>query len=124
VTAPEPYANGTHLVVRGRIVVVTGHAPNADAWHYHGTPADLAGDTVTFGHDEATPVTRPIDLMKRAGLDTDVYQQEIAQIQAENEEHARSPLEELLAVVREVAHGIGGQPDIHAAWTTYREATP
>jgi hypothetical protein len=124
VTAPEPYANGTHLVVRGRVVTVTDHVGNSDGWRYTGAPADLAGGGILFSHEEAMPLTRPIDLMKRAGLDTDVYAQEIAQIQAENEEHPRSPLEELLAVVREVAHGIGGQPDIHAAWVSYREATP
>jgi hypothetical protein len=129
-TAPEPYKNDTHLVVRGRIVVVTEHAPNADSWHYRGVPADLTGDTVTFGHNEATPVTRPISIPRdfgsvlgRAGLDADVYAQEIAQIQSENEERPRSPLAELLAVVREVAHGIGGQPDIHQAWLAYTEAT-
>jgi hypothetical protein len=55
---PEPYPNGTHVVVRGRTLVITDHAPNADDWHYHGTPADLAGDVVTFSHREALPVRR------------------------------------------------------------------
>lgn len=128
-SAPEPYANGTHLVVRGRTVVVTDHAGNADDWRYTGTPADLAGGDVHFSHGEATPLTRPISprsmgpILASAGLDPDIYAQEIAQMQAEEQEHPRTPLAELLAVVREVAHGIGGQPDIHQAWLTYSEAT-
>lgn len=131
-TAPEPYRNGTHLVVRGRTFVVVNHAPNADGWKYHGTPSDLAGDDITFSHSEATPVTRPLgprsvggmrDLIGSAGLDPDIYEQEIAQLQAENEEHPRTPIAELLAVVRSVAHGYGGQLDIHEAWKVYTEAT-
>lgn len=53
---PDPYPNDTHVLVRGRTLVITEHAPNADGWQYHGIPADLSGDVVRFSHDEATPV--------------------------------------------------------------------
>lgn len=53
---PDPYPNDTHVVVRGRTLVITEHAPNADGWQYHGIPADLIGDVVRFSHDEAVPV--------------------------------------------------------------------
>lgn len=120
---PEPYPNGTHLAVRGRTVVVTDHAPNSDSWHYHGTPADLAGDCVTFAHHEATPITRPMpgpstaastlpavarELMANAGLNLDVFDQE------------HTPLGDLLDVVRMVHRQI---PELHQAWVTYYEAT-
>lgn len=114
---PEPYADGTHLAVRGRTVVVQDHAPCADGWHYHGLPADLAGDCITFAHHEATPIERPMptalpnsarNLMANAGLDLDVFDQE------------HTPLGDLLDVVRLVHRQI---PELHQAWVTYYEAT-
>lgn len=125
---PEPYPNGTHLAVRGRTVVVTDHAPNSDSWHYHGTPADLAGDCVTFAHDEATPITRPMpgpstaastlpavarELMANAGLSLDVFDSEVQE----------SPLQELLRVVADVVHhGPRHLDDLRLAYITYTEA--
>lgn len=118
-SAPEPYANSTHVVVRGRIVVVTGHAPNADGWRYHGTPADLAGDEISFSHDEASPVTRPIanalpatgrELLARAGLNLDVFDQE------------HTPLGDLIETVAALVRRGTAPPELHAAYVTYREA--
>jgi hypothetical protein len=111
---PDAYPNGTHVVVRGRTLVITDHAPNADDWHYHGTPADLAGDEVTFSHREALPVRRvtPADT---------TYAQELAALQAENVELALTPLEELLSVVEHIARH--GHAELRQALNIYREAT-
>lgn len=124
---PDPYANGTHVKVRGRTVVVTEHAPNADSWHYRGSPADLAGDVVTFGHDEATLVVPRRDappllhgVLKLAGLDPAVYASELAALQSENVEVTLSPLEELLSVVEHLARR--GNTELRAALNIYREA--
>lgn len=117
-SAPEPYANGVHLVVRGRVVVVTNHAPNSDAWRYTGSPADLAGGDIHFGHDEATPVTQPMpatgrELLARAGLNLDVFDSEVQE----------SPLQELLRVVADVVHhGPRHLDDLRLAYITYTEA--
>lgn len=125
-TAPDPWPNGTHLVVRGRIVVVVEHAPNSDSWHYRGTPSDLAGDIVTFAHSEATPVERPItprpvgsvlpdvarDLMARAGLSLDVFDKESGQ---------HTPLGDLLETVASLVRRGIAPPELLAAYVTYRE---
>lgn len=59
---PEPYANKTHVVVHGRVLVIRDHAPNSDGWRYHGIPADLSGDVVSFSHDDARPVeVQPVE---------------------------------------------------------------
>lgn len=117
-SAPEPYANKTPLVVRGRIVVVTGHAPNADGWRYHGIPADLAGDEISFSHDEASPVTRSMPakgraLMAGAGLSLDVFDKEMS-------EH--TPLGDLLETVASLVRRGMAPPELHQAYLTYREA--
>lgn len=124
-SAPEPYANGVHLVVRGRVVVVTNHAPNSDAWRYTGSPADLAGDDIHFGHDEASPVKRDIsnsrpvgnsvpatgrELLARAGLNLDVFDQE------------HTPLGDLLETVASLVRRGTAPPELHQAYLTYREA--
>jgi hypothetical protein len=109
---PDPYPNGTHVVVRGRTLVITDHAPNADDWHYHGTPADLAGDVVTFSHREALPV-------RRVTSADSAYAQELADLQAENVEPNLTPLEELLSVVEHIARR--GHVELRQALNIYRE---
>jgi hypothetical protein len=125
---PDAYTNGTHVTVRGRTVVVTEHAPNADSWHYRGSPADLAGDVVTFSHDEATLVVPRRDappllhgVLRLAGLDPDVYAAELAELQRENVEPTLTPLEELLSVVEGIARR--GHVELRAALNIYREET-
>lgn len=117
---PEPYLNGTHVVVHGRTVVVTEHAPNSDGWRYRGTPSDLTGDTVHFSHEEARPVIRAVrTVLASAGLDPDVYDQEIAAIQAENVEPELTPLDALLDVVEHIARR--GHAELRQALNIYRE---
>lgn len=115
-SAPEPYRNGTHLVVRGLTVVVTDHAPNADGWHYRGTRADLAGEVITFSHEEASrpnvntvPATGR-ELLARAGLSLDVFDQE------------HTPLGDLIETVAALVRRGTAPPELHAAYVTYREA--
>lgn len=110
---PDPYPNKTHVVVRGRTLVITQHAPNADSWRYVGTPADLAGDDVHFSHEEALPV--------RAITSAMAYAQGLADLQAENVEPTLTPLEELLSVVEHIAHR--GHAELRQALNIYREAT-
>lgn len=109
---PDPYPNKTHVVVRGRTLVITQHAPNADSWRYVGTPADLAGDDVHFSHEEALPVRTPAP---------NVYTQELDDLQAENVEPTLTPLEELLSVVEHIARR--GHAELRQALNIYREAT-
>lgn len=127
---PEPYANSTHVTVRGRVVVVVEHAPNADSWKYHGVPADLSGDTVTFSHEEATLVRRPAsdprpvgeilpdvtrDLLRRANLSPEVSAEEI--------ERAHTPLGDLLETVAESIRRGLATPNVREAYLTYMEST-
>lgn len=109
---PDAYPNGTHVVVRGRTLVITEHAPNGDGWRYRGIPADLTGDTVSFSHSEALPVRTAV----RAA-----YALEIAELQAENVEPTLTPLEELLSVVEHIARR--GHAELRQALNIYREAT-
>lgn len=125
---PEAYANGTHVVVRGRVLVVTEHAPNAEGWRYHGIPADLQGDTITFSHEEATPVhsraPRPVgeilpdvarDLLRRADLSPEVFDDEISR--------THTPLGDLLETVAESIRRGLATPNVREAYLTYMEST-
>lgn len=53
---PQPYPNGTRLLVENRVVVVTDHAPHAEDWRYTGHPVDTTGREVHFSHHQAGPV--------------------------------------------------------------------
>lgn len=117
---PEPYPNGVHLVVRGLTVVVTDHAPNADGWHYRGTPDE--GDVITFRHEEASPAMPPKantvpatgrELMARAGLNLDVFDEEMS---------PHTPLGDLLETVASLVRRGMAPPELHQAYLTYREA--
>lgn len=118
-SAPEPYLNGTHLVVRGLTVVVTDRAPNADGWHYRGTRADLAGEVITFSHEEASrPVANTVpatgrELLARAGLNLDVFDEEMS---------PHTPLGDLLETVAALVRRGTAPPELYQAYLTYREA--
>jgi hypothetical protein len=119
---PAPFPISARVIVNGVTVVIVDRAPNAEGWRYIGTRADLAGHQIHFSHHEATPVHPLRDILSRAGLNPDVYEREIVRIKAENTEPVRTPLQELLAVVEEVArHGLN--PDIRAAWRIFKEET-
>ena len=128
---PDAYENGTHLRVRGRVVVVIDHAPNADSWKYHGAPADLIGDTLTFSHEEATVIRRPSSeprpvgeilpdvaqgLLRRANLSPEVFADEIAR--------AHTPLGDLLETVAESIRRGLATPNVREAYIIYIESTP
>lgn len=112
---PDPYPNGTHVTVRSRTVLITDHAPNADSWHYHGIPADLAGDVITFGHEEARPVAGPapvsailpgvVQLLQAADIDAEVFAAELTDAQEEAREWAKSPVDQLADAVSDWVHG-------------------
>lgn len=53
---PQPYPNGTRLLVENQVLVVTDHAPHAEDWRYTGHPVNVTGSEVHFSHHQAGPV--------------------------------------------------------------------
>jgi hypothetical protein len=130
-TAPDPFTPGTDRVIfEGKKYMVMDCVPHLDSWRYVGAPTDLAGPIVHFDHEHAVlvrPTTQQAptvrDVFAAAALDPAEFdRQEQAAMDADEAEHPRSPLTELLATVRRLAHGPDPDPVLHAAWLTYSEA--
>ena len=131
---PEPYEPGVRVIVRGRQYIVTDYAPHADDYRYTGHPVDLAGSEIHFGHTEALPVRPPTvrGILARAGLDADVFDAEVASIEAANDmvrhEASRSiartsALDDLLDAVGHAFRMNTLDPDSRASYITWKEAT-
>jgi hypothetical protein len=123
---PDPYEITARVIVGGVMVVIVDRAPNGEDWRYIGARADLVGHQIHFSHHEASPVqsvaetTAVRNLLSRAGVDPARFAQEVARIQAENIEPERTPLQELLSVIEEVART---HPIVRQAWTIFKEET-
>lgn len=120
---PQAYPNGTRLVVRDKVVVVTDHAPHAEDWRYTGHPVDLGGQELHFSHHEAHPVP-PSGLASSARSVLDAAGIDSAQFAVEHRkaaiEHEQETVIEALAAW---AHGHLSDGDLRMSFIIYKEQT-
>lgn len=117
-----------HVEYQGRKWVVTDRAPNADGWRLTLHPGDLSGPEVHVSDDDTAVHT----LLRGAGLDPDVFDEEQAKAEA-SEEQARAESAKALRIHHATAaalealgmwhHGFLSEPELHATYIAFAEAS-